>query len=65
MKEWITKKEFAALLGVTVITIERLMKSGKIAYYKSGTSRTCKVMFKNTDVQKYLNSIKVKMKKGE
>lgn len=58
MNEWLTKKQVGNILGISHWTLERLMKAKKITFYKSGTSRTCKVMFKREDVINYLNSIK-------
>ena len=58
MDNWLTKVQVAKILNVSMPTLERLMKAKKIAYYKSGESRTCKVLFRQEDVTKYLKSIK-------
>ena len=59
MKEWLTKKETCKILGIATITLERLMKAGKIAYYKSGTSRTCAVRINANDLKKYIAKQKI------
>ena len=60
MKEWLTKTETCQILGISKITLERMMKAGKIAYYKSGTSRTCAVRINANDLRKYIAKLKVK-----
>lgn len=53
-----SKKEVCKFLNISLSTLLRLMNSGKIPYYKNGTSRSSKVTFKRVEVVKYLNSIK-------
>ena len=64
MRKWLTKKQTAELLDISIPTLERRMKAKKITYYKSGDSKSCKVMFDIEDVLKYMKSIK-KMKNGD
>lgn len=62
MSEWLTKTETCKALGISLPTLCRKMASGLIPYYKSGTSRTCKVLFRKSDILKYINKV---MKKGK
>lgn len=64
MKKWLTKKQTAELLDISIPTLERLMRAKKITYYKSGESRTCKVRFDIDDVLKYMQKTKI-MKKED
>lgn len=54
MEEYITKKEACDILKVSQQTIERYMRMKKIPYFKSGASITCKVLFKKSDIDEYL-----------
>lgn len=60
MKSFYTIDEVASLLNVTRSTISRYMKEGKIEYYKSGEKRTCRVLFKVSDIERFLQSCKVR-----
>jgi excisionase family DNA binding protein len=64
MTKWLTKKQTAKMLGMSIPTLERRMRANKITYYKSGESRTCKVMFDREDVLKYMQKTKI-MKNGD
>ena len=60
MKSFYTIDEVAELLNVTRPTISRYMTEGKIQYYKSGQERSCRVLFKASDVESFLQSCKVR-----
>lgn len=56
---WMTSDEVAEYLGVSMATLYRLMKDGKLTYYKTNEFRSAKVRFREVDVEKYLDSIRV------
>ena len=58
MDEWLTKEQVQQILGLPKYTLERRMKSGKIAYYKDGDEKQGRVRFRHADVVEYLNRIK-------
>jgi excisionase family DNA binding protein len=64
MRKWLTKKQTAELLDISMPTLERRMRANKITYYKSGESRSCKVRFDIDDVLKYMQTIKI-VKNGD
>lgn len=64
MRKWLNKKQTAELLYVSMPTLDRLMRAKKIAYYKNGESKTCKVRFDIDDVLKYMQETKI-MKNGD
>jgi excisionase family DNA binding protein len=51
----ITNKQAAEQLGVSVSTVERLAATGKIAYYKIGSSKK----FAQEDIEAYLRRARV------
>lgn len=64
MRKWLTKKQTAELLDISIPTLERRMRANRITYYKSGESRSCKVRFDIDDVLKYMQKTKI-MKKED
>ncbi|SHE59906.1 DNA binding domain-containing protein, excisionase family [Ferrithrix thermotolerans DSM 19514] len=55
MSEWMSTKEAAEELGVTVRTLYRLIDEGSIEAYQIG--RVIRV--KSSDVQRYLESVRI------
>ena len=55
---YLTKKEAADMLRCSIVTIDRLMKSGDLPYHKIG-ERSGKVLFDFSDVLAYMNSKRV------
>ena len=58
-REILNKKEAAEFLRMSVSTLERLMKEGKIPYAKINTTRR-KVLFLKEDLIKWVKSKRVK-----
>lgn len=56
---WMTSDEVAEYLGISMATLYRLMRNGKITYYKTNEFKSAKVRFRQVDVEKYLDSIRV------
>jgi excisionase family DNA binding protein len=59
MDKWMTSDDVLEYIGVSPATLYRLMKNGKITYYKTSDYKSAKVKFKREDVEKYLESIRV------
>lgn len=53
-----TRKETCQMLNISIPTLNRYMKSGKINYSKSGLNRSCKVLFSQSDILEYINKNK-------
>lgn len=59
MKEiWLTKKEVCQMLGLKLITLDRMMANKKITYYKNGPEKTARVKFLKSDIDEMLKSMK-------
>lgn len=58
MKQWLTRKETAQRLNISIATLNRLMQKNKIIFYKLGTSRSCRVLFSKKDVDNFVLSKK-------
>lgn len=56
---WMTTDDVTEYLGVSPATLYRMMKKGKITYYKDSDYKSGKVKFRKSDVDKYLDSIRV------
>lgn len=65
MKDFLTKKETAKLLGVNPATLTRWVVDGKLVCYKSSQSRSGRVRFKLSDIMNFINGQKVDNRKGE
>lgn len=59
MKEWFTKKEASEYLGMSITTLNRYMKSGKITYYKNSNTKTAKTKFKQEDLSEFMKQTKI------
>ena len=57
--KWLTSDDVVEYLGISNATLYRLMKSGKITYYRTSEYKSAKVRFKLSDVEKYLESLRV------
>lgn len=53
------RKQVCDILGISTATLYRLMKSGRIPYYKTSSYKSGKVLFKESDIQKFLENLKV------
>ena len=56
--EWLSRKETCEMLGVTLMTLSRYMKAGRIPYYKNGTSKSSRTRFLKKDVIKFIEKTK-------
>jgi excisionase family DNA binding protein len=54
--EWITRKETAALMGVTVATVDYRVRTGKITEYRDGLGR---LRFNRAEIEKLLTPVAV------
>lgn len=57
MKEYLSKKEVAELLGVTTQTVYNLYKTGKLKAFKTGKARSAAVLIKKEDLEDYINNL--------
>jgi excisionase family DNA binding protein len=53
-KEWITRKETAELMGVTVATVDYRVRTGKITEYRDGLNR---LRFNRAEVERLLTPV--------
>lgn len=58
MKQWLTKKDVANRLNVSIATLDRMMKKKLIPFYKLGKNRSCRVLFSKKDVDSFVLSNK-------
>ena len=56
-KEFYTMNEVCELFGIARCTLNRYMNEGKIGYFKTGTSRSCKVLFDRNHITKFLKKL--------
>lgn len=56
MAKMLTKQQVCEMLNISLPTLCRYMADGKIKYYKTGTSRTSKVLFMPADIKRFLSS---------
>jgi excisionase family DNA binding protein len=54
--EWITRKETAAMMGVTVATVDYRVRTGKITEYRDGFGR---LRFNRTEIEKLMTPVAV------
>lgn len=59
MEKWLTKKEVAKMLGVSIPTLDRIMARGNITYYKSSPAVSGRCKFLEADVKKYIKKLKM------
>lgn len=57
--EMLNKKEAIEILGITMITLNRMIRDKKIPYYKLGEGKTASVRFLKKDVIEYIENHKV------
>ena len=62
MENLIDKNKVCEELKISKQTLERYMRNGKIPYFKFGTSKNSKVLFKEQDIIDYVKNY---YKKGE
>jgi excisionase family DNA binding protein len=48
--EWLTKRQAAAYLKVSVPTLDRWMRIGRVRFYKVGEGRLARVQFRQSDL---------------
>lgn len=61
MENLIDKNKVCEVLKISKQTLERYMRNGKIPYFKFGTSKNSKVLFREDDIIEYVQ----KYYKGE
>ncbi len=54
-KEWLSVRELADWLGITEVTVRRLMAKGELPYYTVGRS----VRFRRPEIEEYLQRRRV------
>lgn len=54
--EWITRKETAAMMGVTVATVDYRVRTGKITEYRDGFGR---LRFNREEIEKLMTPVAV------
>lgn len=59
MEKWLTKKEVAKILGVSIPTLDRIMARGQITYYKSSPAVSGRCKFLAKDVDAYIKKLKI------
>lgn len=52
-----TVNEVCKKFNITRATLNRYMKLGKIEYLKTGTSKTCKVLFERHHIDNFIKSL--------
>lgn len=58
MDKMMSKKQVLEILGITMNTLDLMMKKKEIPYYKMG-ERTARVRFSERDLKKYIKNHKV------
>ena len=56
--KWLSRKDACEYLGVSMPTLNRMMASGKITFYKNSGGKSAKTRFRLSDLEKYLRSTK-------
>lgn len=56
--KWLSRKETCRYIGVSMATLQRMMASGKITFYKNAGGKSAKTRFRLSDLEKYLKSIR-------
>ena len=54
--KWISRKGACEYLGVSMATLNRMMASGKITFYKNAGGKSAKTRFRLSDLERYLRS---------
>jgi predicted site-specific integrase-resolvase len=57
MSEFYTFNEVCEKFKIARSTLNRYMNDGKISYFKTGTSRTCKVLFYKKQIENFIKSL--------
>lgn len=57
--KWMTSDDVIEYLGISHSTLYRLINNGKITCYKTSDYKSAKVKFKLSDVEKYLESMRI------
>ena len=67
MREFLSKKETADLLGIHVVTLRRWVLEGKIKCYKTTPAKSGRVRFKLSDIMSCIERQKIdnRIKSGE
>lgn len=58
MKKMLTRKEACESLCISIPTLDRWIKKGRLEVYKTGESRTCKVLVLESSIKKFLKNHK-------
>lgn len=54
MEALLTREDVCKYLGISMPTLNRIMKAGKIRYFKSSPNRSGRVRFYLSDINNYL-----------
>lgn len=59
MEELLNKKEVLNILGISMNTLNLMLKNNVLPYYKLGDGQTAGVRFKKKDIEKFIKQRKV------
>lgn len=59
MEQWLSRKQACDMLGISMPTLNRYMKAGKITYYKNAGYKSAKTKFKLKDVLEFIEKTRV------
>ena len=59
MDKWLSRKDTCKMLGISMPTLNRYMKDGKITYYKNAGYKSAKTKFKEKDVLEFIKKTRV------
>ncbi|MBN2326545.1 MAG: excisionase family DNA-binding protein [Candidatus Omnitrophica bacterium] len=59
--EYLTRREAAAYLRISVRLLDKKAAEGEIPYHKLGKGPNCRVLFNFTDLKKYVEKCRVEL----
>ncbi len=59
--EYLTRQEAADYLRISVRLLDQKAANGEIVYYKLGNGPTSRVLYKFTDLKKYIENCRVEL----
>lgn len=57
MRDFYTMNEVCRKFGIARSTINRYMNDGKIRFLKTGTARSCKVLFEKKHIEQFIRQL--------
>ena len=57
MRDFYTMNEVCRKFGIARSTINRYMNDGKIRFLKTGTARSCKVLFEKKHIEQFMRHL--------